>query len=158
MTSLFKRYKMHLGIMGTFMLGFAAACLLHPAPASAGDLDKILNKGIKIVGIGVVVDKFGPDINKFINQFLNNSSAPLDAGSKVVEIISPIGGKHIGACQVTGPQDQVDKVGAVVQLETNATIGTRLRMKAMIPIQGHDPSHFKRVAGVGVSAIIDIKL
>lgn len=154
-----KRYKLHLGAVGVFLLGFAVAGLMRPLPASAGfDLDDLLGKGIKVVGVKVLVDQFGSEINNFINQFLDNSNASVKAASKVVTIISPIGGKHIGACQITGPKNQVNKVGAVVQLETNANIGTKIRLKAMVPIEGSDPTHIKRVEGVGISALIDIKL
>jgi hypothetical protein len=154
-----KRYKLHLGAIGIFLLGFAAAALTRPMPAQAGfDLDDLIGKGIKVVGVKLIVDQFGSEINNFINQFLDNSNASVNAGSKVVAIISPIGGKHIGACQITGPKAQVAKVGAVVQLETNANIGTKIRLKAMVPIQGSDPTKLKRVEGVGLSALIDIKL
>jgi hypothetical protein len=159
MRNVFNRYKIHLAIVGTFLLGFMAASVARPLPASAGfDLDDLVNKGIKVVGVAVIVDQFGGEIDNFINKFMDNNKVGLGAASKVVTIISPIGGKHIGACQVTGPKAQVDKVGAVVQLETNANIGTKLRLKAMIPIEGKDASALKRVPSVGVSAIIDIKL
>jgi hypothetical protein len=153
------RYRAHIACVGIFLLGFAAASLLRPAPASAKfDLDDIIGKGIKVVGVQLIVDQFGSEINKFINNFLDNNHARSDAASKVVSIISPIGGKHIGICQVTGPREQINKVGAVVQLETNANIGTKFRLKAMVPIEGMDPTKLTRVPGVGISALIDIKL
>jgi hypothetical protein len=159
MVNLLKRYRAQLGFVGVFLLGFAAAALMRPMPASAAfDLDDLIGKGIKVVGVKLIVDQFGGEINNFINQFLDNSNASVNAGSKVVAIISPIGGKHIGAAQITGPKAQVAKVGAVVQLETNVNIGTKLRLKALVPIEGSDPTDFKRVQGVGLSALIDMKL
>jgi hypothetical protein len=158
MRELLNRYKTHIGIFSAFMVGFAAACLLRPTPASAQfDLDDILGKGVKIVGVKILIDQFGGDLNKFINNFLDNNSAPNKSSSKVVTIISPIGNKHIGAAQVTGPKAAVEKVGAVVALET-AFMNKQFRIKAMVPIEGTDATDIDRVAGVGVSAIIDIKL
>ncbi len=159
MSNVFNRYKLHLAAIGIFLFGFAASSIMRPMPATAAfDLDDLIGKGIKVVGVKLIVDQFGPEINKFINNFLDNNDAGVDAGSKVVAIISPIGGKHIGACQITGPTSQVKKVGSVVQLETNANIGTKIRLKALIPIEGSDPTNLKRVKGVGLSALIDIKL
>jgi hypothetical protein len=159
MRNVWNRYKLHAAAVGIFVLGFTVANLTRPLPASAGfDIDDLIGKGIKVVGVKVIVDQFGPEINKFINNFLDNNDASVDAASKVVAIISPVGGKHIGACQVTGPSDQIKKVGSVVQLETNVNIGTKLRLKGLIPIEGSDPTRIKRVKGVGLSALIDMKL
>src|SRR4051812_41883701 len=81
MRNVFSRFKIHIAIVGTFLLGFAAASIVQPLPARAGfDLGDLVNKGIKVAGVAVIVDQFGGEINKFINQFMDNNDAPLDAG------------------------------------------------------------------------------
>lgn len=152
-----KRNGVHLGLITAFILGFGAACLLRPAPAAAGGLGDVLGKGIKIVGIDILVDKFGSKLNKFINQFMDNNDVSTNSASKVVTIVSPIGNKHIGAAQVVGSKQAVAKVGAVAQLETSF-MDKLFRIKVLIPIEGKDASQLKRVPGVGVSAVIDVKI
>jgi hypothetical protein len=51
----------------------------------------------------------------------------------------------------------VNKVKAVVQLETSF-MDKLFRIKAMVPADSQDPTSFHRVDGVGVSAIIDVKI
>lgn len=152
-----KRYGFHLGILTAFVLGFAAACLLRPAPATAGGLGDIFGTGIKIVGIDILVDKFGSKLNSFINQFMDNNDASTNSASKVVTIISPVGNKHIGAAQVVGSKSAVAKVGAVAQLETSF-MDKLFRIKVLVPIEGKDATKIRRVPGVGVSAVIDVKI
>jgi hypothetical protein len=152
-----KRYGVHLGVLSAFILGFGAACLLRPAPAAAGGLGDVLGKGIKIVGIDMAVDKFGSQLNSFINKFMDGNDVATNSASKVVTIVSPIGNKHIGAAQVVGSKEAVAKVGAVAQMETSF-MDKLFRIKVLIPIEGKDASKLKRVAGVGVSAVIDVKI
>jgi len=130
---------------------------LPQTAAAKIDMGDILGGAVKVVGVKALIDKFGPDINKSINKLLDNNDASVNASTKVVTIVSPIGNKHIGACQVTGPKAAVDKVGSVAQLETSF-MDKLFRLKALVPIEGADPTRIKRVEGVGVSAIIDIKL
>lgn len=147
-----------LGLAAAFLLGFAAASLSQPQPAQARiDLGDILEGAVKIGGVKLVVDKFGKDVNDFINKFMDNNDAGTDASTKVVTIISPIGNKHIGAAQVVGPEAAVKKVGAVVQLETSF-MDKLFRIKVLVPIEGTDATDINRVAGVGVSAVLDIKI
>ena len=88
---------------------------------------------------------------------MENNDASTNAYSKVVTIVSPIGNKHIGAAQVVGPKEAVEKVGAVAQLETSFK-DKLFRVKVLIPIEGRDANDIKRVPGVGVSAVIDVKI
>jgi hypothetical protein len=79
--------------------------------------------------------------------------------TKVVPIISGGKGTYVGAAQVTGPEEQVKKVQFVAQVETEFG---KVRLKALIPIStGKDTATDKleasRVAGVGVSALIDLR-
>jgi len=154
---IWSRYGIHLGIFCAFVLGFAAASLLRPAPASAFDIGDILRGGAKIAGVAVLVDKFGSDVNKFINKFMDNNDVSTNSASKVVVIVTPLGNKHIGAAQVVGSKEAVEKVGAVAQLETSF-MDKMFRIKVLVPIEGKDATKLKRVPGVGVSAVIDIKI
>jgi hypothetical protein len=83
--------------------------------------------------------------------------------TKVVPILSlslGIGnpaGAYVGAAQVSGPRGEVERVQAVALLE--ADFQTAFRIKAYIPVDNLKPwESFKRVPGVGVSAIIDIRI
>jgi hypothetical protein len=158
MKTLAKHYRVHLGIALAFILGFIAAGMVRPQPAQAGlELGDIFKDVVKIGAVALAVDEFGDDLNDLINNLLDNNDASTGAATKVVIIVSPIGNKHIGAAQVTGPEEAVNKVKAVVQLETSF-MDKMFRVRAMVPIDGEDPSNFTRVKGVAVSAVIDIKI
>ena len=63
----------------------------------------------------------------------------------------------VGAGAALGSKEAVAKVGAVAQLETSF-MDKMFRIKVLVPIEGKDATKLKRVPGVGVSAVIDIKL
>jgi hypothetical protein len=153
------RVWISLMLMLAFAVGFAGSELTRPRPAQAGwfDLGDILGGALKVGGAKVLIDEFGDEIDDFINNFLDNKDASVGASTKVVPILSAIGGKHIGAAQVVGPKAAVETVDAVVQLETSFQ-DKLFRIKVMIPIEGGSVSDIDRVEGVGVSSIIDIKL
>ena len=158
MMNLMNRYRQQIGIFLAFLFGFTTAGVILPHQARAGfDLGDILEGAVKIGGVKLAIDEFGDDINKAINKVLDNNDASVDAATKVVPIISVIGNKHVGACQVVGPEEAVDRVEAVAQLETSF-MDKMFRIKAMVPIEGEDANDLTRVKGVAVSAMIDIKL
>lgn len=158
MQGLFTRFKVQLALVTGVFAGFAAAMLVQAQPAHAFiDLGDIIKGGIKVVGIGALVNKYDRQIDKAVNDLMNNNKAGTQAATKVVVIVSPIGNKHIGAAQVVGPKAQVDKVKAVVQLETSF-MDKMFRIKGVVPADSTDPTKFNRVEGVGVSAIIDVKI
>ena len=76
--------------------------------------------------------------------------------TKVVPIVSLGGGAHIGAAQVTGPSSEVERVEAVAQIE--ASFNSVARVKGLVPIDSKNPSTANRIQGVGISAIIDLKI
>ena len=118
--------------------------------AQLGDL-------IKGGGIALIVSKFGPDINKAVNKLTNTQSETSSYLTKVVPIISGGDGKEVGAVQVMGPKSAVSKVQAVAQLEGKfGPLGIRIR--ALIPIATKSISDIRRVPGVGISGLIDIKI
>jgi hypothetical protein len=122
---------------------------------SKAQLGNILKAG----GIAVLVDRFGPDINKFINQITGQKNAGTSAATKVVPILSIGDGGYIGAVQVAGPEDLVDKVQAVAQIEGRFKAIGGIRVRGLVPVSTKTPHKgINRVDGVGVSAIIDFKI
>lgn len=114
---------------------------------------------IKLVGVGAAVSQFGPEINKGINKLTSHKDT-YDMTTKVVPIIS--GGLNsrnaVGAAQVMGPRDKVETVKAVAQLDQDL-LGREVKIRAMIPISSNQiVQNIKRVEGVGVSGIVDLKL
>jgi len=140
--------------------------MVDPALAQGNILNggNILNQVITVLGIGYAVKTLGPQINDFINTFLLNNQAENREETKVVPIlsigigISSPGGAYIGAAQVSGPAEALASVQAVAQIE--ATFSSTARIKALIPIDSLTPipGSFHRVYGVGVTAIIDIRV
>ena len=115
---------------------------------------------LKVGGIGFLVDKFAPQLNSFINSLMMQNNATPEFATKVVPILTVgvLGNSgYIGAAQVMGPQNLVDRVQAVVQVESNFN-GNMFRVKGLIPIDSKIPVNFSRVSGVGVSAIIDVRI
>ncbi|MER3403195.1 MAG: hypothetical protein C4336_05805 [Armatimonadota bacterium] len=116
-------------------------------------LDKVLKGG----GIAVVVDRLGKDIDRFING-LTNTKPDKNFATKVVPIISAGRGTYVGAVQVMGKPELVEKVQAVAQVEGDF-MGREVRVRALVPISTKNPGrNLDRVEGVGISAIIDIRL
>ena len=115
---------------------------------------------VKVAGIGLLVDQFGPQLNSFINTLMAQHKATPEFATKVVPILTVgvLGNSgYIGAAQVMGPQNLVDKVQAVVQVESSFN-GKMFRVKGLIPIDSKVPVNFNRVSGVGVSAMIDVRI
>lgn len=111
---------------------------------------------LKIGGIALVVDRFGPEIDKAVDD-LQGFDERQSAMTKVVPIISAGSGTHVGAAQVMGPASEVQRVRAVAQVE-GTVFGGVVRIKALIPVSTTSVTNIRRVDGVGVSAIIDIKI
>ena len=115
---------------------------------------------IKVAGIGLLVDQFGSQLNSFINALMAQHNATPEFATKVVPILTVgvLGNSgYIGAAQVMGPQNLIDKVQAVVQVESGFN-GNMFRVKGLIPIDSKMPVNFSRVSGVGVSAMIDVRI
>lgn len=135
----------------------ALLCLTAPGAARAIDLKDILKDGVLIVGGGAVVKAIAGPINDFINTVTFNKGAKLQGFTKVVPIVSMGDGTHIGAAQVGGAsQSAVEKTQAVAQIEASFK---GIRIKILVPIDSLNPlKQFRRVQGVGVTAIIDVKI
>lgn len=138
------------------IISLAAIMMFGVISASMG-----LNLGslLKIGGVSFIIDKFGDDMNDAINKLTLNKGVKVEDSTKVVPIISIGKGTYIGAAQVSGPAHLVESVKAVAQLETNFPVVSGIRLKALVPVKSKDvTTDIKRVSGVGVSAIIDIRL
>ncbi|MDR7555819.1 MAG: hypothetical protein QN157_09435 [Armatimonadota bacterium] len=145
---------------------FVAVCVavvLVATGVTAGAYAQDLFGIIKTLGIGYAVRQFAPQINNFINDLLQNRGVAVRQQTKVVPILSLAigvgnpGGAYIGAAQVSGPAAAVNRVQAVALLE--ADFQTAFRIKAYVPVDNLKPwEAFRRVPGVGVSAIVDIRI
>ncbi len=132
------------------------AALLAAASLAVAQLKIDIGDLLKIGGIALVVDRFGPEIDKAVDD-LQGFTPEQAAMTKVVPIISAGSGTHVGAAQVMGPASQVNKVRAVAQVE-GKVFGGVVRIKALIPVSTTSVTNIRRVDGVGVSAIIDVKI
>jgi hypothetical protein len=118
----------------------------------------LIGKVLKVGGVGFVVDRFGGQINGFVNKLTANKNVGVQQATKVVPILTLGSGGYIGAAQVMGTKSNVAKCKAVVQIEGNAVFGSSIRAKALVPVGSKTTSKIKRIYGVGISAIIDIKI
>lgn len=113
---------------------------------------------LKVVGVGAAVKQFGPQINTAMNRLTKFSDSEAIT-TKVVPIISAgINSRQaVGAAQVMGPRHLVEKVAAVAELDQDI-LGREVKIQAMIPVSSKDFSDIKRVEGVGVSGLVNLKL
>lgn len=128
-----------------------AGVLLTPARAAIN-----LGSVLKVGGVLLVVNQFGAKIDSAINDLLKARKNEAWGATKVVPIVSVGQGAYIGAAQVVGLPEVVKKVQAVATVE--ATLG-RADGTLLVPISTKLPGKsLSKVDGVGVSAIIDLKL
>lgn len=129
------------------LVGILVLAIVTAGAAELAMLQGSAGPVLKVVGIGAVVKKFGPQINTFINKLMRDNNAENKEMTKVVPIVSvsiginTSGSAAIGAAQVQGPQAALDKVQAVAQIE--GTFSDQVRVKALIPVdsqpdQGQD--------------------
>jgi hypothetical protein len=137
------------GALGGLLLGQTA-----PVQAQLGDV-------LKGGAVLIAVKQLGPQIDRFINTATGNRNHGVREDTKVVPILSIGRGTYAGAVQVTGPTDLVSRVQAVAQLEARTKIGSEVRVRALVPIATQnvrDENSLDRVKGVGVSALVDLRL
>lgn len=133
------------GVVGLF-LGISMA--------SGLDLGKVLKGG----AIAALVAQFADELNDGINSVFSDKGIKREETTKVVPILSTGTGSYVGAAQVAGLEEDVREVKAVAQAEFRL-LGRKARVKALIPISTENlVQKIARVDGVGVSAILDIKL
>lgn len=141
-------------------LALISAIVLRPGQGKALKLGDILNGDagtvIKAVAVLALTDALSGQINDFINTVTLNKGVPETASTKVVPIIAVGSGTRVGAAQVTGPKELVDKVKVCVQVETKFGL-KNLDVEVFVPSDSLNPLKFNRVEGVGVSALIDLR-
>ena len=135
----------------------------QPSPSQQPPGSNPVASVIKTLGVGVAVSMFSPMLNTFINNLLQARDAETAQTTKVVPILSiSIGIKtpgqaSIGAAQVAGTSAQLQKVKAVAAVDANFQETWRIR--ALVPVDSLEPwKQLRRVPGVGVSAIIDLRI
>lgn len=151
MMNFIHRQKILTGVTLTLLYGglLAGTCI---APARAVSLDDVL----KVGGVLLAVNQLGDGMNHFINNLLQQHKAETMGATKVVPIVSVGQGAYIGAVQVVGVPDRVQRVQAVAAVEG---VAGKLQGTLLIPISTKMPgSKLSRVDGVGVNAIVDLKL
>ena len=132
-----------------------AGALLFSAGAASAQLEQIF----KIGGTALIIKQFGGTINSLLNRVTGqNNLDDRDVVTKVVPVLSAGSRGAIGIVQVAGPRYQVEQVKAVAQLQTQVKALSTLQARILIPIDSDNLTNVRRVPGVGVSAIIDIKL
>src|SRR3970040_590588 len=137
----------------------AALLLGGAAGAHAQDVRSI----IVTLGLGGAVEPFGPQVNTFINNLVQARDAETKATTKVVPILSisigigAPGRATVGAAQVAGPKSAGEKVQAGAGID--AHFSGVWQIEALIPVDSLEPwKRLRRVVGVGVSAIIDVRI
>jgi len=134
----------------------AALFTLSPS-ACAFDLGDVVKTVAVGYAGGFVVSKLAPQLNDFINTLTLQNGVNYKGYTKVVPIVSLGDGAKVGAAQVGATtQSALDATKAVAMLEGKFQ---SVEAKALIPINSTNPlKGVKRVAGVGVTAIIDVQL
>lgn len=144
-------------VVAAALCGFLAGNMVSLQPVSAGGILGGLGKVVKTGGIVWVVDRYGNELNTFINKLTAKYPIADEYSTKVVPIIA-VGTKgYVGAAQISGPRSMVDKCKGALALEGDFMNRT-FRVQALIPVDSIDPSNCTRVQGVGVSAKIDVAI
>ncbi len=147
-----KMKRVFIGALAGIMM--SAGLATH---VSSFNLGSVLGGAIKVGGIGVLVSKYGDSINSAINSVMMKEGVGTNYATKVVPIVSIGNNGYIGAAQVIGDAEQVAKVEAVGQLEISWN-DKLFRIKGLVPMDSKNPTSFSRVQGVGVSAVIDVRI
>lgn len=135
------------------ILSLAAMISTGGGIAYAFDVSDIIG----VIGGGFLVETIADPLNDFINTVTLNRGVASEESTKVVPIVSVGQGTRIGAAQVSGPKSAIDNTKAVARID--AKFQDRFRIEILIPIDSLNPlERFRRVKGVGVSAVIDYKL
>ena len=133
------------------MVGLLSLALATGAPAriSLGDI-------LKVTGIAWLVSQYDEQIDSFITSALGEREAAAKGATKVVPILSVGRGGYVGAAQVVGSPEHVQRVKAVVQVE--GKFGD-FRAKVLVPTTTDKASGSPdRAKGVGVSAVIEFRI
>ena len=144
-------------IKRNFCALFVTIAILAGAGTASASIGGILRDGAAIIGGGAAVTLLSTQLNDFINTVTLNRGAHFEGFTKVVPIVSFGSGTRIGAAQIgANTRDAMERTQAVAQLEVTFQ---RIRISVIIPIDSLNPvQQFRRVQGVGVTAIIDVQI
>lgn len=112
---------------------------------------------LKEKGMSLALDHFSEKIDDYVNE---NTPLKIESSytTKIVPVVT-IGSKgYIGAAQISGPKEQVDKCKAALSVEGQLASGA-VRVQYLIPIDARRPAsldNVHRVQGVGVTARLDL--
>lgn len=118
-----------------------------------------LKQILKVGGTAALINTFGKDINKGMNKLMDHQDTKVNA-TKVVPIITIALGRSnsVGAAQVMGTPEAIKKVVAVASPEAEF-LGKEVRLRGLIPVSSKDViQNIRKVDGVAVSGIVEIKL
>ena len=110
-------------------------------------------------GTSLVLDHFGAKIDEYVNE---NAPLKIEKGcaTKIVPVVT-IGSKgYIGAAQICGPKEQVDKCKAALTVEGQLASGA-VRIQYLVPIDTNKPTSLEnvhRVQGVGITNSVHLSL
>lgn len=119
---------------------------------------KTLEQVLTGTAIFLAIKQLGGLLNDFINTLLLNHGVAHRDATKVVPILTFGQGMEAGACQVSGPAAEVNRVKMVLAISAIFDKGGRFKVQALVPSASSSPLKLDRVFGVGVSAIIDYRL
>ncbi len=112
---------------------------------------------LKEKSMSLALDHFSDKIDDYVNE---NAPFRIESGcaTKIVPVVT-IGSKgYIGAAQISGPREQVEKCKAALTVEGQLASGA-VRIQYLVPINTNTPTslnNVQRVQGVGVSARLDL--
>lgn len=140
---------------------FVFICILLSVPSDIQARPfwkKLLEKTAKTVAGAAIVRGLSNELNQFINTVFLNHHVENREQTKVVPILTLSSSRGtIGAAQVCGPEYKVNEVKSVLMLEQD--FDGKYRVKMYIPCDSSNPFKGpKRVYGVGVTAVMDIKI
>ena len=116
-----------------------------------------LSDMLKEKGVSLALDHFSGKINDYVNE---NAPFKIEEGyeTKIVPVVT-VGSKgYIGAAQICGPKEQLEKCKAALTVEGQLASGA-VRVQYLVPIDTNKPTsldNVHRVQGVGVSARLDL--
>jgi hypothetical protein len=133
-----------------------AVCLLGGGLAAVTAWGIDLGDILKVGGVLFLVNQYDDQIDSFITSALGEREAAVRGATKVVPIISLGGGGYVGAAQVVGNPENVERVKVVVQVEGRFGSG---RAQILVPTTTDKVSgNPDRAKGVGVSAVIEFRI
>lgn len=139
-------------VLGVLLL----LCSLRPGEALKLK-DILKDAGKYIVAKELVKEMAGP-LNSFINTLLLNHGVENKEVTKVVPLLTLGEKTQIGLAQVQGPQESIDTVKSVFQIQARFGGHERYTVRAYIPSTSSNPFKLDRVHGIGVTALIQGRL